>query len=464
MTGQWPVEASPVVADLSHSGRPEILVLNRGGQLMLWAADGTAIAPGQDGLVRQLPAGRWTTAPTLVETPEGARLLAASVEGLVVGLDAKFELLWRHQLAGETGWGRAMPARLRIKDGSAFVFGDATGTVTCLKPTGVVLWTNALGAGPIKAPLLQIAFNPADEGVLAAAGSTLFSLDATGKTRWRRDLGKEILTRPEILSLPDRKIILCGTDSGLLFALNLQGQIVWECPTGDTLNNSIAFLPRTNAAPLILCPGLWGNLHAIDIEGHHAWSHLFRAKTRATPLVLDSYGDGRQQIYLPTFHQHVYVFDENGGLSDDLHLSGILPSALTPVVDSSGGRPDLLVTSTTLLGYRLRPGPPRSPYGETGEPQEVGLLPPSAEEDPEVASLRVRNPRGALINVRLSMTDTNGWTRIASRLTARSAFEIPLPALVRTGVWSLRATARDAAGHLLDEKTWKHTLVSAPGG
>ena len=67
MAGQWPVEASPLVADFtdfSGSGKSQILVLNRGGQLMLWAADGAAAGAGQDGLVAQLPAGRWTTAPT----------------------------------------------------------------------------------------------------------------------------------------------------------------------------------------------------------------------------------------------------------------------------------------------------------------------------------------------------------------------------------------------------------------
>ena len=57
MAGQWPVEAPPLVADFSHFGKPEILVLNHGRQLMFWAADGTAIGKGQDGLVAQLPAG-----------------------------------------------------------------------------------------------------------------------------------------------------------------------------------------------------------------------------------------------------------------------------------------------------------------------------------------------------------------------------------------------------------------------
>ena len=455
MAGQWPVEASPLVTTFSPAGKTEILILNRGGQLLLWTPDGAAIGSGQDGLVGQLPKGRWTTAPTLVDGSGNALLLAASVEGLVAGLDRKFQVLWQHQLPGETGWGRATPGRLVSAAGPAFAFGDGSGTITCLTGIGNVIWTNALGAGPIKAPPQQIFRNSGESGLLVAAGSTLMRLDAAGRVEWRRDLGNEIRTRPEVLLLPGRTMLLCGTASGSLFSLSEEGERLWECPTGDPLNFSIVTLPRSNSTPLILCTGEWGNLHAIDVAGHCVWTRLFRAKTRAAPVVLAAGGNGSREIFIPTFHQHVYAFDENGGLTDDVRLSGIMPSALTPILDSPSGRTDLLVTTTTLLAYRLRSGAPKSPYGKTSEPQQVSLHRASDGEEPEGASVRVQNPRGALINVKVSMTDSNGWTRIMGSLTARSAFEMPLPELVRTGAWSLRATAQDVAGRMLDEKTWQ---------
>src|SRR3989442_1162906 len=130
MAGQWPVEASPLAGKFSDGDKEEILVLNRGGQLLLWAADGTAIGPGQDGLVAQLPEGRWTTAPTLVDGPSGARFVVASVEGQVLGLDRKFQTLWQHKLPGETVWGRAGPALLRTGSALVLVFSDLSGTAT----------------------------------------------------------------------------------------------------------------------------------------------------------------------------------------------------------------------------------------------------------------------------------------------------------------------------------------------
>jgi hypothetical protein len=455
MAGQWPVEASALVADFSHAGKAEILVLNRGGQLMLWAADGTAIGSGQDGLVAQLPAGRWTTAPTLVDAPPGARLLAANVEGSVVGLDQKFQVLWEHKLPGETSWGRATPASLTTSAGRAFAFGDSSGVATCLTAAGKVVWTNALGAGPIKAALRQLPSGQKEEELLVGAGSTLFCLEPTGTVRWRRDLDSEILTTPEVASLPAGDLVLCGTSSGSLFGLSPGGEVRWECSTGDALNKSVVLLPRANSPPLILCTGEWGNLHAIDVEGRHVWTHLFRTKTRAAPVVREVDRNGHHEILLPAFNQHLYVFDENGGLADDVRLSGILPSAMTPILDPASGKSDFLVTTTTLLAYRLRPGPARSPYGKTGEPQQISLQFLSAGQSQESGSVQVRNPRGALLNVTIRMSATNQWTRIMGSLSARSAFEIPLPGLVRTGAWSLHVTARDAANVLLEEQTWQ---------
>ena len=100
------------MARFSGVGKEEILVLNQSGQLLLWASDGTAIGSGQDGLVAQLPEGRWTTAPTLVDAAAGVRFVLASVKGLVVGLDRKFQSLWQHQLPGETAWKGGLPARV----------------------------------------------------------------------------------------------------------------------------------------------------------------------------------------------------------------------------------------------------------------------------------------------------------------------------------------------------------------
>src|SRR5262245_22997504 len=84
MAGQWPVETSPLVGNFTGSNTQEILVLNRGGQLLLWTPDGTELGSGQDGAVAQLPTNQWTTTPTLLDPKSATRFVFAGVEGLMV--------------------------------------------------------------------------------------------------------------------------------------------------------------------------------------------------------------------------------------------------------------------------------------------------------------------------------------------------------------------------------------------
>lgn len=450
-TGQFPVEASLFLRGTSE-GLPQILVLNRGGQLLLWTADGKDIGSGQDGMVAKLPPGQWTTAPTPL-WGAAARFVFASVDGQVVALDQGFQRCWEYKLAGKTVWGRAIPAVLSHGPSPRLVFNDLSGAVTCLTSEGKVAWTNASSNAPGKAPPRAIFVEPGEDHILVPAGSSLVCYDTTGVILWQRDLGSEILTQPEILDLSNRRLIVCGTAAGKLCAVSLKGEIIWEFATGDSFSHSVTVLYRRAAIPLVVFTGLWGNLHAVDAEGRHAWTHLFRAKVRAKPLVFNTVHGDHAEIFVPTFHQHVYQFDDEGRLKDDIRLSGIMPAALTPIFDASAGREDLLVGTTTLLAYRLRPGIPRSQYGTTGEPRGVTVS-VSAGAASERQSVVVSNPNGALLRFQVSMTDTQSRTRIIGPVTGRSTFEVPLPEMVRTGQWAFRATAEDLARKLLAQTNW----------
>lgn len=462
MAGQWPVEASPLVSKFTGH-QDEILVLNRGGQLLLWSADGKAVGTGQDGLVAQLPTGKWSTAPKLVDDASGTKLVVTSVEGRIVGLDAKFQPKWEYQLPGATEWGRAVPTILKAEVGKLLVFNDHSGTATCLKPDGSVQWTKKLSKSEsANAPPQNIAIHKGVDSVLVPVGSTLHCCNAKGEIEWQRDLGKLIATRPEVLSLPDKQLIVCGTEGGDLIALNASGEVVWRCATGDTFNNWTTFLPRPNAEPLILFAGLWGNLHAVDLHGQRVWTHMFRTKTRAVPLILDTNADGHHEIFVPTFHQHVYAFNEDGQLADDVRLSGVMPAALTPIVDQKAGHSDVVVASTTLLGYRLRPGSPKSPYGQTPAAHDVHIEPPSAKSDGERPTFVLNNPQGALVNVQLSISEPSGPKKLWGRLTTRSQLEIPVPACAISGNAAVNATVWDAARNVVSESTWSPPAQPSP--
>lgn len=140
-TGRWALESAPLVTDLDGDDTPEILALNRGGQIMLWRLDGSDIAPGPDGLATTLPEGEWSSTPVRVDMPQGPRIVACSNGGLVIGLSPRLQELWRYQLPGETTWAKASPAVLDNAGQVLLGYMDRTGVFTVLDADGRLAWS-----------------------------------------------------------------------------------------------------------------------------------------------------------------------------------------------------------------------------------------------------------------------------------------------------------------------------------
>ncbi len=297
MTGQMPVEAAPLVADLNGDGEKEILLLNRAGQLMLWKLDGSPLGRGQDGTIAELPKGRWTSTPALFEAASGARVLVVSVEGLVMALDTNFKILWSHQLPGETVWGKTMPTLVDAGAGKLACYSAVSGTLTCLDANGRAAWERKFSERPFRTPPQW-----AGGHLLVPAGATLYALDASGKVAWQRNLKSPILTRPEQFTLPEGPAIVCGGESGHLYALRLTGEPIWEASIGRPMETYLNLLPRPGSTPLILATGYAGNLYAIDSSGRLAWTYAYRSRSRA-PRVMDAGHGAAPEIALGTFSQ-----------------------------------------------------------------------------------------------------------------------------------------------------------------
>jgi hypothetical protein len=350
MTGQMPVEAAPLVADLNGDGEKEILLLNRAGQLMLWKLDGSPLGRGQDGTIAELPKGRWTSTPALLEAASGARVLVVSVEGLVMALDTNFKILWRHQLPGETVWGKTIPTLIDAGAGKLACYGDVSGTLTCLDASGRAAWKRKFSERPFRTPPRW-----AGAHLLVPAGATLYALDASGQVAWRRDLKSTILTRPEQFALPEGRTIVCGDESGRVHALRPAGEPMWEASIGRPMETYLNLLPRPGSTPLILTTGYAGNLYAIDSSGRLAWTYAYRSRSRA-PRVMDAGPGAAAEIALGTFSQRLFQIDRRGRQLDTVRLGGLLASVPEPLPRGAEDRPDVLVVTASLLAYRVRFG------------------------------------------------------------------------------------------------------------
>jgi outer membrane protein assembly factor BamB len=441
---QYRSEATPLVVDFDGDGAPEILSVNLGGQVLLWETDGTPIGTGQDGMIAQLPEGRWTSQPVQLFRPEGPLVVFGSVEGNLVALDRAWAVAWQHALGAETTWSRAVPAVVAEGGKTLLCIGDASGKITSLDATGAVAWSTALESGPSRAMVKAWTDGTGKTLLLASAGETLFALDTTGAVQWQRALGGEIISQAEVFATPESTRVLCGTRAGSLFALNPGGEIAWEAKVGGEIDTSITFLPREGKTPLILCTGVWGNLHAIEPDGTRAWTHIFDTKNRAHPVVLDANGDGTLDVLVATYDQRLLVFNAEGLLIDEVRLSGLVNASPVLVPGEKAGESDLVVFSNVLLAHRFHPGLAVSPYGATGRFKSVQANIITNDQNSLPVSYGVKNPDGALMTLNVLQENRVGPSYIQGMLTAKSLVEMVLATELSTppgAVWDSQLIA-----------------------
>jgi len=460
---QYRSEATPLVADFDGDGAVEILSVNLGGQVLLWETDGTPVGTGQDGMIAQLPEGRWTSQPVLVFRPEGPLVVFGSVEGNLVALYNTWAVAWQHALGAETAWSRAVPAVVDEGGKTLVVIGDASGIITALDTGGEVAWSTALEGGPSRAMVKAWTDDAGRTLLLASADETLFALDTSGAVQWKRALGGEIISQAEAFATSESTLILCGTRAGSLFALSPGGDVVWEAKVGGEIDTSITFLPRNGEAPLILCTGVWGNLHAIEPDGTRAWTHSFDTKNRARPLVVDANGDGTLDVLVATYDQRLLIFNTEGLLVDEIRLSGAVNASPVLVPGAKAGESDVVVFSNVLLAHRLRPGLPVAPYGAGDDYSEVRTEFVRSEHMADTPAFIVENSAGALLRVNVTTTKGGEAPVISGAVTARSIVYLPLLSEDPSTTSTVRVER--ANGTLLDmteSVQWEPKVAEAP--
>jgi len=453
-TAQWPVEREPLVADIDNDGTNEIILVNRGGQVLLWDLKGNPLGAGQDGQVAQLPEGRWTVRPVYLGDKTAGRLLFCSVEGKVVALDNRFKLVFSYQLPGETTWGYALPALYEAESGPLICYGDNSGIITCLSAQGMVLWQANPAEGMCTVPLQTI---DTDNGslILAPIGRTLCALDTNGRSLWQRDLGDPISTQPQFTKHEEIMTIVCGSKNGKLWGLDLSGKILWQTGIDDEVNAFFSFYPRNDAAPMILCTGLWGNLHAFDSAGNHLWTHYYRAKGRGVPLIFDADGDGDYEILVATYAQHMYIFNEHGAIVDDVRLTGAINSSPVPFFDPEQNRHDVLLTTASLLTFCLRPAFLKPIYGDDTHSDNIRIEMANRFSTSEPPVVMIHNPDGMALAVNITVMVGENTKIISGCCFSRSQIEIPVPVETPEEIQSIRVELRNREHQLIEANNWQ---------
>ncbi len=452
-TGQYPVECTPVLG--VANAQPAMIAVNRNGEVMAWGLDGSDMGREPDGRVAQLPKGVWSSSPAVIPEGQGGGIIVCNTKGLVVALDAAFQPRWEYQLPGETSFNCAAPAMLPLSGGQApaFVLSDQSGTVTSLDLAGKPVWQTQLGTGECDA-LVAVFGDGGVPSLLVSAGPQLHRLDSAGKILWSHDMKANVSSKAEVLEIGAERLIFCGTVAGELQAMGMDGTPAWTASIDDEVGNTIVLLPRPNDRPLVLCTGLWGNLYALDEKGQRVWTHEFRSKNRGRPVVFDANGDGKQEVLVTTYGEHACLYDQAGNLIDDLRLSGCINGSALMLEGPAGTVPEVMTVDASLLAHRFRMGTPKPVYGRTPAPEGITVTWPEGNAPGAAATARVDNPHGALLCVNVRSTAPGRVSIIQGRVTASSAFEVPLPGgeLIEGDAW--QCTVRDPGGKVIADAGW----------
>lgn len=446
-TGQYRCEATPSIVDIDGDGDKELLTVNVGGQVMLWNLDGSEASDGQDGAIAELPKGEWSSMPLVIDSRGGLRIVFGNTSGLFVCTNTAFVTQWTYQTPGKTQWSRAVPAVLTTSAGTWFVIGDLSGTVTCLDMNGRVSWTREFNGSPIRT---FVTADDANDRLYVAAGENIHCLDARGVPQWMYRIGGEILAKPETIGAGPRDFIVCANSKGDVAALSSSGKELWKTNIGGETDASIALWPDEER-PLIVFTGLWGDAYAMDIEGHLVWHHYFRSKNRARPLIVDVNGDGRTELLVAAYNQHLYAFDREGRCLDDIRVAGSVNAS--PIsVPNENGTSDIIVVSTTLQAHRFAPALARPIYGHHG-PQRGRLFVqhPENDSDANVDAIVLDNSSGRFARVNVAV-EMDGATQLFSRLSSSDEMAIAVPPSLR-GAETYLVEATDPDGSSLLRKT-----------
>ncbi len=203
-------------------------------------------------------------------------IYAPNADKTLYALDASGALLWTFETKGEI-WGRPIASA----DGFSIYLPSLDHTVYAIDANdGSLIWsTGDLGGAVIGTPALG------EDGTLylGTLGSEVIALDSTdGTVRWRVSTEGWVWSG---IALAEGRLYF-GDLNGNLYALQAaDGNRVWQIKS-EQLDGPIVAAPLVHQGRLYVVTES-GTLYAVDLEGRVQWSQTLGGKLYTTPALVD---------------------------------------------------------------------------------------------------------------------------------------------------------------------------------
>ncbi len=145
------------------------------------------------------------------------------------------------------------------------------------------VWTYDLGAPTRGNPGLVAT----DQGPLIIIGTDsgdVVAVDGKGQVAWRQAVGGQVRGWPTTMDLPSGRTVLIGNSTGMLYAFAPEGKLRWQVSLGDLGKadwGHSGFSPWCGPAPLrggsanIVITDRSGRISALNAQGNLVWqAHL----------------------------------------------------------------------------------------------------------------------------------------------------------------------------------------------
>jgi outer membrane protein assembly factor BamB len=261
-----------------------------------------------------------------------AEVLVAGHEEMFV-LNGHGKELWRWRSPGRyltypTVWSQ------KGKPGLIFA-ADNTGTLTCLDGTGKVVWQAKLSAPVLwsASVLCNLDDDPTPEVIQTDDKGAVWAFNAEdGKPLWQ----SAVKGTPVTPAVDAENHIYLATGAGLLVALEPDGKVLWERPTGSPSPSWATGAPIAFASTKglrVAVPSSDGRVLAFDAEGNLLWSRPTNGPVASTLSAADFDGDGTMDIFAITQLGTVHRFDETGRVLWNIDMQGrtLAPGAIADI-------------------------------------------------------------------------------------------------------------------------------------